>query len=211
MSVDLSRVRKLPRGFGWVDARVVHEGHLAGLGPVEVVVYLALCVVADRAGVSWYRPETLARHVHHPADRVRDAIKALVRRGLIASEGRYVQVLDLDASGCPQGPGPDQANRGHTLELGQASGPAKPGCSPELGPVQSAESTVSPGCSPEMGQGPDPLILTAQEFLAALPASARDAALDQARAHLCRVVGRRPPSPSVVMAVAASFARRGRS
>ncbi len=211
MSVDLSRVRKLPRGFGWVDARIVHEGHLAGLGPVEVVVYLALCVVADRAGVSWYRPETLARHVHHPADRVRDAITALVRRGLIASEGRYVQVLDLCASGCPQEPGLDQATRGHTLEQGQASGPAKPGCSPERGQAQSVNSTVSPGCSLEQGQGSGPSDLTAQEFLAAMPASARDAALDQARAHLGRVVGRRPPSPSVVMAVAAALARRGRS
>lgn len=53
MDLDLSRVRRPSRRFGWIDRRIVTDGHLADLGPTDVSVYLVLCLVADRHGVSW--------------------------------------------------------------------------------------------------------------------------------------------------------------
>lgn len=96
MELDLSRVRRPSRRFGWVDRRVLIEGRLTVLGPVPVALYLILCVVADRHGVSWYAPGTLAGWVQCPPDRIRSALQCLAESGLVALAGRYVQILDLD-------------------------------------------------------------------------------------------------------------------
>lgn len=96
MELDLSRVRRPSRRFGWVDRRVLTDGHLAPLGPVPIAVYLTLCVVADRHGVSWYAPARLAGLVKCPPDRIRPALESLVDAHLVALADRYVQVLDLD-------------------------------------------------------------------------------------------------------------------
>jgi hypothetical protein len=74
---------------------MVTQGRLAELDCVEVAVYLFLCIVADRHGVSWYGTRTLARWVKHPLDAVRQAVLGLARRNLVAIAGRFVQVLDL--------------------------------------------------------------------------------------------------------------------
>jgi hypothetical protein len=96
MNLDLSRVRRPSRRFGWIDRRIVTDGHLADLGPADVSVYLMLCLVADRHGVSWHADRTLSTWVKHPPSLVRDALNSLARRNLVAIEDRYVQVLDLD-------------------------------------------------------------------------------------------------------------------
>lgn len=96
MPFDSLRVRRPPRNFGWVDRRIVTAGHLAQMNQVEAGVYLVLCVVADRNGISYYRPETLARLVKQSTDRVQHALEGLAIRNFIATEGRFVQVIDLD-------------------------------------------------------------------------------------------------------------------
>lgn len=96
MDLDLSRVRRPSRWFGWIDRRILTEGHLADLSPVEVAVYLILCVLADRHGVSCYAHRTLAGWIKHPPDNIRDALASLARRNLVAMVDRYVQVVDVD-------------------------------------------------------------------------------------------------------------------
>ena len=71
-------------------------GYLAVLDCTQIATYCTLCLVADRHGISFYRPESLARIVKRPGTDVANALDALVRRGLIVCDGRYVQVLDLD-------------------------------------------------------------------------------------------------------------------
>lgn len=95
MSVDLAFVRRPRGGFGWVDHRIVSEGHLERLGRTETVLYLVLCVVADRHGVSWYHPRRLGRLTKADLHTVEEALRTLASRGLVALDGRYVQVLDL--------------------------------------------------------------------------------------------------------------------
>lgn len=96
MHFDSLKVRRPTHGFGWADRRIVTAGHLAQMNQVEVVVYLVLCVVADRNGISCYRPETLARLVKQSTDRVERALESLASRSFIAREGRFAQVASLE-------------------------------------------------------------------------------------------------------------------
>jgi hypothetical protein len=96
MSLDPMRVRRPSRGFGWIDHRVLSGGYLAHLDCTQIATYFSLCLVADRHGISFYRPETLAKILKRPRDAVAGALTALASRGLIVHEGRYVQVRDVD-------------------------------------------------------------------------------------------------------------------
>lgn len=97
MRVDPMWVRRPSRGFGWIDHRVLSGGHLAALDCTQIATYFTLCLVADRHGISFYRVESLARIIKRPASVVDQALTRLAHRGLIACDGRYVQVRDLDA------------------------------------------------------------------------------------------------------------------
>ena len=58
------RVRTLDHvAFGWIDARIHHDGWLRMLTPAAVAVYTFLCLAADRRGVSFYRRDRLAREL----------------------------------------------------------------------------------------------------------------------------------------------------
>jgi hypothetical protein len=96
MDLDASRIRRPSRRFGWVDRRVLHDGHLAGLGRAEAAVYLVLCVAADRHGLSWHPLQTLATWTKHAPESIEQALLELARRGLVATAGPLVQVMDLD-------------------------------------------------------------------------------------------------------------------
>lgn len=96
MSVDPTRVRRPSRGFGWIDHRALSGGYLAMLDCTQIATYCTLCLVADRHGISFYRPESLARIVKRPTVVVVGALAELARHQLIVCEGRYVQVRDLD-------------------------------------------------------------------------------------------------------------------
>lgn len=96
MSLDPMRVRRPSRSFGWIDHRVLSGGHLALLDCTQIATYFTLCLVADRHGISFYRPETLAKILKRPRESVAGALAALAASGLIVHEGRYVQVRDVD-------------------------------------------------------------------------------------------------------------------
>ena len=100
MELDSTKVRRPSKGFGWVDHRIVSGGYLAQMEQAEVAVYLLLCIVADRHGISYYNVVTLARLTKCPVEAVRQALGALAARDLIAAQGRFVQVVDLDDR-CP--------------------------------------------------------------------------------------------------------------
>jgi hypothetical protein len=101
MELDPSRVRRPnPRfGWGWVDRRIIlqADAYLVPMNQVEVVVYLFLCLAADRHGISWYGPAALSRLVKRSPDEIRKAMTDLAARHLIALAGRLVQVVDVDA------------------------------------------------------------------------------------------------------------------
>jgi len=95
MSIDHTFVRRPRHGYGWVDHRVVSGGHLLHLNQAEAALYLLLCVVANRHGISWYHPRTLARLIKHSPRAIEIALQHLQQKALIARMDRLVQVLDL--------------------------------------------------------------------------------------------------------------------
>lgn len=103
------RVRQMgPAGFGWIDARLVRDGWLEVMPAEAVAVYLFLCLVADRRGVSWYRRDRIRQALGMSEDRVHAALRRLHDLDLVAyrpfsrhaSEG-FRQVLSLPESGPP--------------------------------------------------------------------------------------------------------------
>jgi hypothetical protein len=124
---DGARIRRPSKGFGWVDHRIVKGGYLEAMGPGEASVYLLLCVVADRYGISFYRGGKLARLLNRPAATIEPALANLCQMGLIAISGRYVQVLDVDEI--------ERARRPH---------PTAPGPAARHTPSAPAESASEP-------------------------------------------------------------------
>jgi hypothetical protein len=47
-------VRRPVRGFGWLDARLLHEGWLSRLGPDATAALTFLALAADERGASFY-------------------------------------------------------------------------------------------------------------------------------------------------------------
>lgn len=105
------RMRSLggANGFGWLDARLVRDGWLAVMSPEELAVYVFLCLVADRQGVSWYRRDRIREALCLDERAVWQALERLEQLGLVAyqafhrnaSEG-FRQVLDLPAEGAAE-------------------------------------------------------------------------------------------------------------
>jgi hypothetical protein len=179
MDLDLSRVRPLSRRFGWVDRRIFWDGHLAKMSQVEVAIYLVLCVIADRHGLCWCARKTLAAQTKHPADRIQEALRSLASRGLLAVQGRFIQVLEVTE------PAPDSEDR---------SAP------PEPTPV------AAPGISPASSRvDREP----AAVVLARLDPGLRENLLKRARAKMAPFLGCCEPLPSALEAVAAGLLDEG--
>jgi len=103
------RVRRIGNhGFGWIDTRLNGEGWLSVLTPGDIAVYVFLCLVADRRGVSWYRRDRIRRALGIGEDEVSAALRRLRELELVAyrpfgrqaSEG-FHQVLELPPGGPP--------------------------------------------------------------------------------------------------------------
>lgn len=182
MNLDSTRERRPSHGFGWVDRRVVSGGHLAALPQAEAAVYLLLCVVADRHGISYYQPATLGKLVKHPESRVRAALQTLSSRGLIATAGRLVQVLALELA---------------------APAPAQKALTPVVGGIARQNEPTSTSASASQSLAPE----RAEALLMSLPTERRESFVATARQELAKFCGTRQPSQVVVEALAASIAR----
>ena len=77
-------VRRPPRSFGWLDARLLHERWLGRLGPERVAVLTLLALAADRTGSSFYRRETMALGLSMPRADLDEALQRLVELELVA-------------------------------------------------------------------------------------------------------------------------------
>jgi len=101
------RVRSLGgTAFGWLDARLHHDGWLRALTPEALAVYTFLCLAADRRGVSFYRRDRLARELGLDDAEVAAALTRLRELDLVgytpfrpgAADG-FWQVLSLPSGG----------------------------------------------------------------------------------------------------------------
>lgn len=101
-------VRCIDGSFGWIDHRLLRDGHLGRLTLEDLGVYVFLVLAADREGLSYYRVAKIADALALRPDQIVTARERLVERGLIAFEPfragdveGYYQVLPLGTRGAP--------------------------------------------------------------------------------------------------------------
>jgi len=77
-------LERRPTGaFGWLDARLLHEGWLARLGPEATSVLVLLALAADRRGASYYGREKMGCMTGIERRQVDQALDALRAAGLV--------------------------------------------------------------------------------------------------------------------------------
>ena len=100
----LDRLRHLERPFGWVPFRLLTSGQLASLSVSTKALYLVLCLVADRQGLSYWSEERLQAQVGLDMASLRQARDELQRHDLLTFDGRLYQLLALSVVECPPPP-----------------------------------------------------------------------------------------------------------
>jgi hypothetical protein len=98
------RVRAIERPFGWAPCRLVMVGWLARLSLPAKALYLGLCLVADRRGLSCWSERRLGAALGMDAAALRAAQGELARHDLLAFDGQCYQLLSLPAAGAPARP-----------------------------------------------------------------------------------------------------------
>jgi len=77
-------VRRPVRGFGWLDARMLHEGWLSRLGPDATAVLTLLAIAADERGASFYGRGRMAATLGLDVGALDRALERLLALGLVA-------------------------------------------------------------------------------------------------------------------------------
>lgn len=103
---DPLHVRRIEGSFGWLDHRLLREGHLEGMTLTDLAVYVFLVLAADRSGVSFYRKDVISRKLDIGWGDFEEAKRRLIERRFIAFrpfsptevDGFY-QVLPLPPGG----------------------------------------------------------------------------------------------------------------
>ena len=93
------RKRVLTPPFAWIDRRFLFDGFLAALGPEENLLYFFLVLAADRDGLSFYSYDKICTLLQLDVDAYVQARDGLIRKQLLAFDGRQFQVLALPQSG----------------------------------------------------------------------------------------------------------------
>lgn len=89
------RVREVPKGFSWVDHRLVREGHVRDCDPESLALYLFLVSVSDADGVSYYSDKSISRLLHLTEGNLRRARQTLQNVDLVAYDAPLYQVLSI--------------------------------------------------------------------------------------------------------------------
>jgi hypothetical protein len=103
------RVRTLDHvTFGWLDARLQHDGWLRVMTPQALSVYTFLCLAADRRGVSFYRRDRIARELGLDDGELSATLVRLCELDLVAyrpfhpgAADGFHQVLSVPVDGPP--------------------------------------------------------------------------------------------------------------
>jgi len=89
------RIRKITGSFAFIEHRFLRGGYFACLDHNEVLLYLFLVLVSDRNGLSYYSYDRICTLLRIGTDAYLEARNGLIRKDLIAFDGRVFQVLSL--------------------------------------------------------------------------------------------------------------------
>jgi hypothetical protein len=94
--ISLTRQRRVPRQFSWVDQRLVRERIIDQLSHEACTLYLFLVTVADAQGVSYYADRTLSQRLSMSMAQLGQARHTLITHHLLAYRRPLYQVLALE-------------------------------------------------------------------------------------------------------------------
>ncbi len=89
------RLRTIERPFGWIPFRILTSGILPQLSTQAKLLYFLLCLVADRYGISFYGDYRLTVLLKLSGYEFRQARDELLKRDLLAYDGKVYQLLSL--------------------------------------------------------------------------------------------------------------------
>jgi len=95
--IDPRRMRKaLPRGFGWIDHRLLRDGYLSRCSPRALALYVLLVCASDAQGLSYYSTPRIAQLLQLEPAALSEARRELIGLGLIAYQKPLYQLLSLE-------------------------------------------------------------------------------------------------------------------
>jgi hypothetical protein len=95
--LDPRRMRKAPpRGFGWVDHRLLRDGYIGRCSPQALALYVLLVCASDAQGLSYYSDPRIAQLLTLQPATLSQARRELIGLGLIAYEKPLYQLLSLE-------------------------------------------------------------------------------------------------------------------
>jgi hypothetical protein len=89
------RIRRIERGFAFIQNRFLHEGFFASLSHAERSLYLFLVLASDRNGVSFYGYDRICSMLEVTPEDYLQVRNSLIDKDLIAFDGTRFQVLSL--------------------------------------------------------------------------------------------------------------------
>jgi hypothetical protein len=95
--IDPRRMRKaLPRGFGWIDHRLLRDGYISHCSPQALALYVLLVCASDAQGLSYYSTPRIAQLLQLEPVALSEARRELIGLGLIAYQKPLYQLLSLE-------------------------------------------------------------------------------------------------------------------
>ncbi len=95
--IDPRRMRKaLPRGFGWIDHRLLRDGYISHCSPQALGLYVLLVCASDAQGLSYYSLQRIAQLLNLEPAALSQARRELIELGLIAYQKPLYQLLSLE-------------------------------------------------------------------------------------------------------------------
>jgi hypothetical protein len=95
--IDPRRIRKsLPRGFGWIDHRLLRDGYISHCSPQALALYVLLVCASDAQGLSYYSSPRITQLLNLEPAALSEARRELIGLGLIAYQKPLYQLLSLE-------------------------------------------------------------------------------------------------------------------
>ena len=89
------RIRTIEKPFAWLPCRILVSGLFSRLSDDAKLLYLFLCLAADRQGLSFYGDQRIQSFFQIQAPAIHQAKQELIQKDLIAYDGYLYQVLSL--------------------------------------------------------------------------------------------------------------------
>jgi hypothetical protein len=86
-----------PRGFGWIDHRLLREGYIGRCSPQALALYVLLVCASDAQGLSYYSDPRIAQLLTLEPATLSQARRELIGLGLIAYQKPLYQLLSLES------------------------------------------------------------------------------------------------------------------